>query len=55
MPNLHHIPEAIADLNTQEVPNVTAIALKYELIPKTLENRWKSKSVSMEEAVSMHC
>ena len=54
MPNLYRIPEVIADLNTQEVPNVTATALKYELIPKTLENRWKGKLVSMEEVVSMY-
>jgi hypothetical protein len=54
MPNLYRIPEAIADLDTQEVPNVTATAKRYGLHPKTLENRWKGKSVSMAEAVSTH-
>ena len=55
MPNLHRIPEAITDLDTQEAPNIRATALKYELISKALENRQKGKLVSMEEAVSMYC
>jgi Tc5 transposase DNA-binding domain len=54
MPNLHRIPEAIADLDTQEVPNIRSTAIKYGLCPKTLENRWKGKSISMQEAVSIH-
>ena len=39
MPNLDRIPEAIADLDIQAVPNVRSTAIKYRLIPKTLENR----------------
>jgi len=54
MRNIDRIPEAIADLESQEVPNVKATAEKYDVARKTLENRWKGKSVSMEEAVSIH-
>jgi hypothetical protein len=54
MRNIHRIPEAIADLETQERPNIKATAEKYEVERKTLENRWKGKSVSMEEAVSTY-
>jgi hypothetical protein len=54
MPNLDRIPEAIADLDTQAAPNIRSTAIKYGLCPKTLENRWKGKSVSMKEAVSMY-
>jgi len=54
MPNLDRIPEAIADLESQEVPDLTATAKKYGLVRKTLENRWKGKTTSMEEAVSIH-
>ena len=39
MPNLYYIPKAITDLDTQEASDVRAIALKYKLIPKTLENQ----------------
>ena len=52
MPNLHRIPEAIADLDTQKVPNVRKTAEKYEVDQHTLGNRWNSKTVSMAEAVS---
>jgi hypothetical protein len=54
MRNIDRIPEAIADLETQEVPNVSATAEKYDVTRKTLENRWKGKSVSMAEAVSIY-
>ena len=54
MPNLDRISEAIADLDTQAAPNIRSTAIKYGLCPKTLENRWKGKSVSMKEAVSMY-
>ena len=54
MPNLDRIPEAIADLESQEVPDLTATAKKYGIVRKTLENRWKGKTTLMEEAVSMH-
>ena len=54
MRNLHRIPEAIADLESQVVPNVKATAEKYDVTRKTLENRWKGKSTSMEEAISVH-
>ena len=54
MRNIDRIPEEITDLESQEVPNVKATAEKYDVARKTLENRWKGKSVSMEEAVSIH-
>ena len=55
MPNLHRIPEALADLETQEVPNIAETARKYDLVPYTLGNRWKGRTTSMAEAVSeMH-
>jgi transposase-like protein len=54
MPNISRIPEAIADLESQEVPNIKAIAEKYNVNRKTLENRWKGKSVSMQEAISTY-
>ena len=54
MRNIDCIPKAIADLESQEVPNVKATAEKYDVERKTLENRWKGKSASMEEAVSIH-
>ena len=54
MRNIHRIPEAIADLESQDVPNVKATAEKYDVNRKTLENRWKGKSTSMEACVSNH-
>ena len=54
MRNIDRIPEEITDLESQEVPNVKATAEKYDVARKTLENRWKGKSVSIEEAVSIH-
>ena len=54
MPNLNRIPEAIADLDTQEVPNIRKTAAKYGLCAHTLGNRWKGRTTSMEEAVSIH-
>jgi hypothetical protein len=54
MPNLDQISKAIADLNTQAAPNIKSTAIKYGLCPKTLENRWKGKSVSIKEAVFMY-
>ena len=41
MRNIHRIPEAIADLESQEVPNVNATAEKYDVARKTLEDWWK--------------
>ena len=54
MRNLDRIDAAIADLNTQEVPNVSATARKYDLERTTLRNRWQGKSTSMAEHVSQH-
>jgi hypothetical protein len=51
MRNIDRISDAIADLDAQEVPNVKATAEKYEVNRKTLENQWKGKSVSMQEAL----
>jgi hypothetical protein len=54
MRNIHRIPDAIADLESQKAPNVKATAEKYDVNRKTLENRWKGKSTSMEECISAH-
>jgi hypothetical protein len=54
MRNIHRVPEAITDLETQERPNIKATAEKYKVERKTLENRWKGKSVSIEKAVSTY-
>jgi transposase-like protein len=54
MPNLNRIPEAIADLDAQKVPNIRKTAAKYGLCAHTLGNRWKGRTTSMEEAVSIH-
>jgi hypothetical protein len=51
MRNIYRILEAIADLETQERLNIKATAKKYKIKHKTLENRWKSKSVLIEKAV----
>jgi hypothetical protein len=39
MRNIHRIPDAIADLESQNIPNVKATAEKYDVARKTLENR----------------
>ncbi|TAQ86407.1 hypothetical protein B7494_g5258 [Chlorociboria aeruginascens] len=54
MRNIDRIVEAIADLESQEAPNVAATARKFDINRKTLENRWKGKSVPIREAISMH-
>jgi hypothetical protein len=36
MRNIHRIPEAIADLESQDVPNVKATAEKYDVNRNTL-------------------
>jgi hypothetical protein len=54
MRNIHRIPDAVADLESQKAPNIKATAEKYDVNRKTLENRWKGKSTSMEECVSTH-
>jgi hypothetical protein len=54
MCNLHRIPEAIVDLESQEVPNVKATAEKYGIERTTLRNRWNSKSTLIEECISVH-
>ena len=54
MRNIHRIPEAIADLESQEVPNVNATAEKYDVAYKTLEDQWKGRSTSMEEYISTY-
>jgi hypothetical protein len=37
--NIDRIPEVVADLESQEVPNVTATARKHCVAQKTLEDR----------------
>ena len=38
MRNIDRIPEAIADLKSQEKPNIKAIAEKYNVARKTLKD-----------------
>jgi Tc5 transposase DNA-binding domain len=52
MRNLDRIDTAIADLNTQEVPNVSATARKYDIEGTTLRNRLQGKSTSMADHIS---
>ena len=54
MPNNDRIPEAIADLDTQECPDLTTTAIKYGVLRKTLENRWKGKTISIQDANSQY-
>ena len=54
MPNLYRIPEAIADLESQKVPNIKATAEKYGIERMTLGKRQKGKTSSMEECISIH-
>lgn len=54
MRNIHRISEASANLETQKRPNIKSTAEKYGVEGKTLENLWKGKSVSMEEAISSY-
>jgi hypothetical protein len=54
MRNSYRIAEAIADLESQEAPNVKPTAEKYDIKHTTLRNRWKGKSTSMKECVSTH-
>jgi hypothetical protein len=54
MPNNHRIAEAIADLESQEVPNVKKTAKKYGLKRTTLGKRWAGKTTSMDEYISTH-
>ena len=54
MRNTQLILDAIADLESQEVPNVKATAEKHNVARKTLENHWKGRSTTMEECISIH-
>ena len=54
MRNIDRIPEVVADLESQEVPNVAVTARKHCVAQKTLEDWWKGKTVSLKEAVSTH-
>ena len=52
MLNNEAILKAIDDLNSQETPNVTATAKKYNVVPSTLLHRFKGQTVSHTEARS---
>jgi hypothetical protein len=54
MPNNHLIPDAIADLESQETLNLTTTAKKYGVDRSTLGRRWKGKTISIEECVSTY-
>lgn len=54
MDHNNQIRKAIKDLESQEYHNVSATAEKYKVARKTLEDRWKGKSVSIKEANSMY-
>ena len=53
MPNLDRIDEAIADLETQEKPNITETARKYSLVAYTLGNRWRGRTTSIARRGSL--
>ena len=48
------IDQAIANLESQERPNILATAKKFGLVESTLRRRWKGQSVSRREASSTH-
>jgi hypothetical protein len=54
MVNEQDTQEALADLRTQEKPNFTDTAKKYNIVRFTLTRRFNSKTTSMEECISMH-
>jgi hypothetical protein len=49
MAHNERIAAAIADLETQERPNITATAKRYEIARKTLSDRFHGKSTTIEE------
>ena len=53
MRNIDRIPEAIADLESQVVPNIKATAEKYGVVRKTLENWWK-RQISLDSRSSLN-
>lgn len=46
------ISDAIADLESQESPNISATALKWGIVESTLRRRWKGQTVSYSTARS---
>jgi hypothetical protein len=54
MVNNARIIEALADLDTQEVPNFSATAEKYDVVRSTLTRRYYGQTTSIEECISMH-
>ena len=54
MRNIDQIPLAIADLESQELPNISATARKYNFERKTLANRWNGKSLSRLDSSSTY-
>ena len=54
MVNEQDIQEALADLRTQEKPNFTDTAKKYNIVRSTLTRRFNGETTSMEECISMH-
>lgn len=49
-----NIEQALADLETQKVPNFSATAQKYHVVRSTLTRRFYCQSTSREDAVDMH-
>ena len=52
MVNIEAISKAIADLNSQEAPNIRTTAKKYHVPRSTLQDRFNGKSVTYSEARS---
>ena len=54
MSNADRIAAALADLESQAVPNYKATAKKYEVVRTTLMRRYTGKTVSNQEATTEH-
>ena len=54
MSNADRIAAALADLESQAVPNYTATAKKYGAVRTTLLRRYTGKTVSNQEAITEH-
>jgi transposase-like protein len=52
MSNEEQIKRALAHLRAQKKPNVAAVARQFYVAPSTLSDRFRSKSVSREEATA---
>ena len=52
MPNNEAISKAIDDLGSQEIQNVNATAIKYNIVQSTLQRRFTAKTTTRHEGRS---